>query len=105
MFNKNFPYVSFIGIVRNVSLFKNLNLVKIYLITDKKELKNRLIKRNQNTSDEIEKRFSSYDSDIKHWSDYDFIIINKNLETCFKQIENIILSRKKNLSTIFKDFS
>jgi len=90
---------------KQLSKFKNLNLVKIYLITDKKELKNRLIKRNQNTSDEIEKRFSSYDSDIKHWSDYDFIIINKNLETCFKQIENIILSRKKNLSSIFKDFS
>ena len=90
---------------KQLSKFKNLNLVKIYLITDKKELKNRLIKRNQNTSNEIEKRFSSYDSDIKHWSDYDFIIINKNLETCFKQIENIILSRKKNLSSIFKDFS
>ena len=34
--------------------------------------------------------FKSFDEDIKHWSDYDYVIINKNLEVCFKQIENII---------------
>ncbi len=90
---------------KQLSKFKNLNLIKIYLITDKKELKNRLVKRNQNTSDEIEKRFSSYDNDVKHWNDYDFIIINKNLETCFKQIENIILANKKKLPTFFEGFS
>ena len=59
------------------------------------ELRNRLIKRNQNTINEIEKRFKSFDEDIKHWNDYDYIVINKNLEVCFKQIENIILSKKK----------
>ena len=78
-----------------MSKFKNLNLIKIYLITnDKAELKNRLIKRNQNTEDEIKKRFDSFDEDIKHWNDYDYILINKNLDVCFKQIENIILSKK-----------
>ena len=70
-------------------------MIKIYLITEnKEELKKRLISRNQNTEEEIDKRFKSFDEDIKHWSDYDFIIINKNLEVCFKQIENIIHSQK-----------
>ena len=78
-----------------MSKFKNLNLIKIYLITnDKAELKNRLIKRNQNTEDEIKKRFDSFDEDIKYWNDYDYILINKNLDVCFKQIENIILMNK-----------
>ena len=86
---------------KQLSKFKNLNLIKIYLITNnKKELKSRLIKRNQNTADEIEKRFNSFDEDIKHWNDYDYIIINKNLDVCFKQIENIIKTSKKKL-TIF----
>ena len=72
-------------------------LIKIYLITDNKdELKKRLISRNQNSSDEIEKRLDSFESDIKHWNDYDYIIINKNLEICFKQIEKIILNNKRN---------
>ena len=76
---------------------KNLNLLKIYLITDnKEELKKRLINRNQNTNEEIEMRFKSFDEDVKHWNDYDYIIINKNLETCFRQIEEIIDINKKN---------
>ena len=80
---------------KQLSKFNNLNLIKIYLITDKKELKQRLIKRNQNSEGEIEKRFKAYDDDITHWSDYDYVIINKNLEVCFRQIEEIINSYKK----------
>ena len=80
---------------KQLSKFKNLNLIKIYLITDNKdELKQRLIKRNQNTKEEVEKRFKSFDEDVKHWNDYDYIIINNNLDVCFKQIENIILNNK-----------
>ena len=88
---------------KQLSKFKNLNLIKIYLITDnKKELKDRLIKRNQNTLDEIEKRFNSFDEDIKHWKDYDYIIINRNLEVCFKQIAKIIETKKKNFKDSFQ---
>ena len=81
---------------KQLSKFHNLKLIKIFLITDnKEELKKRLINRNQNSKEEVEKRFNSFDEDIKHWNDYDYIIINKNLEVCFKQIENIILNNKK----------
>jgi len=80
---------------QQLSKFKNLKLIKIFLIpSNKSELKKRLIKRNQNTLEEIEKRFNSFDKDIKNWVDYDYVIINKNLEVCFKQIESIILSNK-----------
>ena len=84
---------------KQLSTFKNLNLIKIYLITDKEELKSRLIKRNQNTNEEVKKRFDSFDEDIKHWNDYDYIIINQHLENCFRQIENIIeINKTKNFS-------
>ena len=81
---------------KQLSKYDNLKLIKIYLITEnKEELKKRLVKRNQNSIKEIAKRFNSFDDDIKHWNDYDYIIINKNLEVCFKQIESIILNNKK----------
>jgi guanylate kinase len=81
---------------KQLSNYKKLNLVKIYLIThNKDELKKRLLKRDQNTTVEIEKRFNSFDDDIKHWNDYDYILINKNLEVCFRQIETIIKNCKK----------
>ena len=82
---------------KQLSEFSDLNIIKIYLITEsKEELKKRLIKRNQNTDQEVEKRFKAFDEDIKHWNDYDYIVINKNLEVCFKQIETIIKTAKKN---------
>ena len=80
---------------KQLSKFKKLNFIKIFLIPDNKnELKKRLIKRNQNTDSEIEKRFNAFEEDIKHWNDYDYIVINKNLDACFKQIENIIIEKK-----------
>ena len=88
---------------KQLSKYENLNLVKIYLVADnKEELKKRLIKRNQNTEEEIESRFNSFDKDIKHWNDYDYIVINKNLDVCFKQIENIILNEKKSSNSFHK---
>ena len=81
---------------KQLTSFRNLNIIKIYLITNSKsELKKRLLKRDQNTKEEVEKRFNSFDEDIKHWNDYDYILINKNLEACFKQVEQIILNYKK----------
>lgn len=44
-------------------------------------------------------RFKSFDEDIKHWNDYDYIVINKNLDICFKQIEEIIKINKMKLSS------
>ena len=86
--------------------FDNLNLIKIYLLTDSKRIKKRLLKRDQNTKEEVDKRFKSFDEDVKHWKDYDYIVINKNLEICFKQIEKIILNHKKiKILTILINFS
>ena len=81
---------------QQLSEFKNLKLIKIFLIAkNKEELKKRLVKRNQNSLEEIEKRFNAFEKDIKNWIDYDYVIINENLDACFRQIENIILSNKK----------
>ena len=87
---------------KNLSKFKNLKLIKIFLIADnKEELNKRLLKRNQNTMEEISKRLNAFDDDIKHWNDYDFIVVNKNLDICFKQIEDIILMYK-NINSLHK---
>ena len=88
---------------KQLSKYKKLNILKIYLIThSKEELKKRLVKRNQNSSKEIELRFKSFNEDIKHWNDYDYIVINKNLDICFKQIEEIIKNNKKESSNFYQ---
>ena len=86
---------------KKLSEFKELNLIKIFILPpSKKELKNRLIKRNQDNKLTVEKRLKQYENDIQHWSDYDYIIINNDLESCFSQIEKIIsnIKEKKNIN-------
>ena len=80
---------------KQLSKFKNLKLVKIYIIPpNKEELKKRLVKRNLDTPEEVEKRFKAFDEDVLHWKDYDYVIINENLDNCYKQIEKIISINK-----------
>ena len=62
---------------KQLSKFKNLKFIKIFITTeDKEELNKRLSKRNQNSKAEVTKRFESFDEDVKHWRDYDYILIN-----------------------------
>jgi guanylate kinase len=81
---------------QQLSKFEELHLIKIFLVPpNKKELKKRLIQRNQDKNEVIVKRLKAYDDDVFHWSDYDHVIINDNLDNCFTQIEKIIIKEKK----------
>ena len=81
---------------KQLTKYKELNLIKIFILPpDKKELKKRLINRNQDNKQIVEKRLLQYENDIQHWFDYDYIVINNDLESCFNQIEKIIESFKK----------
>ena len=90
---------------KQLSHFKNLDLIKIYLLPpNKNELKKRLIKRNQDSVQEVERRFKAYDTDIHHLQDYDYVLINENLENCYKQIEKIISIHKNKKTTVVQKF-
>ena len=81
---------------KQLSKYKELNLIKIFILPpNKTELKNRLINRNQDNNKTVEKRLNQYTNDIQHWSDYDYVLINQDLESCFNQIEKIIENHKK----------
>jgi len=80
---------------QQLSKFKELNLLKIFILPpSKEELKKRLIQRNQDKLNVVEKRLKAYDTDSAHKEDYDFVVINDNLENCFKEVEKIILVGK-----------
>jgi guanylate kinase len=81
---------------KQLSEFKELNLIKIFILPpDKDELKKRLINRNQDNEKIVAKRLKQYESDVQHWFDYDYVVINNDLESCFSQIEKIIEGHKK----------
>ena len=80
---------------QQLSKFKELNLLKIFILPpSKEELKKRLVQRNQDKPQVVEERLKAYDTDSAHKKDYDFVVINVNLEQCFKEVEKIILNKK-----------
>ena len=81
---------------KQLSAFKELNLLKIFILPpSKEELEKRLIARNQDGKESIKKRVLAYSQDIKHANEYDHVITNDNVENCFNKILRII---KKHLN-------
>ena len=81
---------------QQLSKFKDLNLLTIFILPpSKEELEKRLIARNQDGKESIKKRLLAYSNDIKHSDEYDYVIVNDNVENCFKQIKKIISDRLK----------
>ncbi len=79
-----------------LSKFKELKLTKIFILPpNKEELQIRLKSRNQDNEETIKKRLIEYNKDILKWKDYDYVIINDNLENCVSQIEKIIINTKE----------
>lgn len=67
-----------------------------------KELKNRIVGRGTETAEEIEKRFSCAFEEIKQIDDYDYFIVNQDVEKSVKELEAII-SSEKNKVTRYKN--
>jgi len=85
--------------IRNKN-FKYKLLTFFILPPSKKELLNRLYKRESNNSEIVMQRMKNFKEDVLHWKDYDFVVINDNVERCYKeiyaQIENFKIGKKLN---------
>ena len=80
---------------QQLSNYKELNLLKIFILPpSKEELEKRLIARNQDGKDSIKNRLLAYTEDIKHSDEYDHVIVNDNVEKCFNDIKEIISKRQ-----------
>ena len=56
----------------------------------KKILFERLSNRDMKDKLIAEKRMKEFDRDVLHWINYDYVIINDELENCYKKIKNLI---------------
>ena len=56
----------------------------------REELFKRLSNRDMKDKLIAEERMRQFDKDVLHWKDYDYVIINNDLEVCYKQISNYI---------------
>ncbi|MDR2527282.1 MAG: guanylate kinase [Rickettsiales bacterium] len=75
----------------NLSVSKQITdrrkILRIFVLPPSvKELRNRLNNRGADSPEIIEKRMMDAKNTILHYKDYDYVVVNDNLEECFKKI-------------------
>lgn len=71
------------------------DLVSIFILPPSlEELAQRLKKRGLDSKEVIESRLAQTTSELSHWAEYDYIIINEDLDHSVKQIHNILNSER-----------
>ena len=73
------------------------NLITFFIIPpSRKELFDRLLNRDMNDKSIAMERMKQFDKDLLHWKNYDFAVINDDLDRCYNEIINLIESKKNN---------
>ena len=77
-------------------------LISIFILPPNiKTLRNRLSNRDMKDKLILEERMSQFKSDVQHWKEYDYTVINNDLEECYKAIMSIIDCEKKGKKFLF----
>ena len=78
----------------------NYKLVTFFILPpSKSELFNRLKNRDMKDKNIVEERMNQFNEDIKQWENYDFVVINDDLEKCYNEIIRFINEKIKNLDS------
>ena len=78
------------------------NLITFFILPpSKKTLINRLSERENNNINIVKQRMAKFESDVTNWVDYDYVVINDNLEICLEEILNVINLKINNKEIIF----
>jgi guanylate kinase len=69
----------------------NYKLITFFILPPSKEvLFERLSNRDMKDKLIVEERMKEFTRDVLHWINYDYVIINDNLEECYLKIKNLI---------------
>ena len=49
----------------------------------------------------VEERMKQFNRDILHWKNYDFVVINDNLEKCYNEVCKLIESKINKLNNTY----
>ena len=75
----------------------NYKLITFFILPpSKKVLLDRLIKRDLKDEKIVNERMKQFEKDLQHWKNYDYIVINDDLEKCYEEIFSIINSNLNN---------
>lgn len=71
------------------------DLVRVFILPpNMRELEQRLRTRAQDSDEVIAKRMSKSESEISHWAEYDYVIVNEDVETSMSELRTIIAAER-----------
>ncbi len=71
------------------------DLVRIFILPpSKRELEKRLHSRAQDSAEVIAKRMAKSESEISHWAEYDYIIVNEDLDLAMQELRTIVAAER-----------
>ena len=75
---------------------KDLQLVTFFILPPNIQiLKKRLLDRHNGQKKIILQRMNKFNEEVSHWNEYNYVIVNDDLEICYNKILNIMMSEKK----------
>ncbi len=75
---------------------KDLSLITFFILPPNiKTLKERLLNRHKNQEKIIEKRMHKFNEEVSHWNEYNYVVVNDDLNKCYEKILNIIFLSKE----------
>lgn len=79
--------------IRNSSLGRDI--VSIFILPPSiEELERRLRARGQDTDEVIEDRMAKSESEISHWAEYDYVLVNEDLDNCEERLRTILAAER-----------
>ncbi len=71
------------------------DLVRIFILPPSaEELRLRLINRAQDSASTVAKRMAKAADEISHWPEYDYVIVNENIDTAARQLDSILTAER-----------
>lgn len=71
------------------------DVVSVFLLPPSMaELESRLVRRAEDTDGVISKRLSNAKEELTHWREYDYVVINEDLDVAFHQVHSILTAER-----------
>jgi guanylate kinase len=73
----------------------HMDVVKVFLLPPSwNELERRLRARAQDPEDVVRKRMARASDEMSHWAEYDYVVVNRDIEVSLNQIRSILCSER-----------
>ena len=81
---------------KQLKTIKNLSIITIFVLPPNLQiLRERLLNRHDGQKKLAGERMKKFNEEVSHWNEYNYVVINDDLDACYEKIVNIITSEKK----------